>query len=209
MQDLLDPFGQQRNMIPMSQIQNHQPLILSGQLLIAMPGIGDARFERAVILICQHSPEGAMGLVINSTMPNLSYLELLDQLTLAVSDGVADRPVYAGGPMESGRGFVVHSEDFTLADGSRRVGDGLALTANIDILQEMARGGGPRRSLVCLGYAGWSPGQLDQEMVGNVWLQVTATPALVFGTPNDQKWPKALATLGIDVAMLSQQAGHA
>jgi putative transcriptional regulator len=182
---------------------------MSGQLLIAMPGIGDQRFDRSVILICQHSPEGAMGLVINRTMPNLTYLELLDQLTLAVTESVVDRPVYAGGPMESGRGFVIHSEDFTLADSSRRVSEGLALTANIDILQEMAQGGGPKRSLVCLGYAGWSPGQLDQEMVGNIWLQVPATPALVFTTPNDQKWPQALAALGIDVAMLSQQAGHA
>jgi putative transcriptional regulator len=182
---------------------------LSGQLLIAMPGIGDQRFERTVILICQHSAEGAMGLVINRTMPNLTYLELLDQLTLSVAEAVADRPVYAGGPMESGRGFVIHSEDFTLADGSRRIGGGLALTANIDILQVMAQGAGPKRSLVCLGYAGWSPNQLDQEMIGNVWLQVPATPALVFATPNDQKWPQALAALGIDVAMLSQQAGHA
>jgi putative transcriptional regulator len=182
---------------------------LSGQLLIAMPGIGDSRFDRAVILVCQHSAEGAMGLVINRTMGGLTYLELLDQLTLPVVESLADRPVYAGGPMESGRGFVVHSEDFMLEDGSRKICDGLALTANIDILQVMAQGDGPRRSLVCLGYAGWSPGQLDQEMVGNVWLQVAATPALVFSTPNDQKWPQALAALGIDVAMLSQQAGHA
>jgi putative transcriptional regulator len=182
---------------------------LTGQLLVAMPGIGDQRFERAVLLVCQHSAEGAMGLVINRTLAGLSYLELLEQLSLPVAASLSDRPVYAGGPMESGRGFVIHSEDFTLADGSRRVGAGLALTANIDILQEMAQGGGPKRSLVCLGYAGWSPGQLDQEMIGNVWLQVTATPALLFSTPNDQKWPQALAALGIDVAMLSQQAGHA
>ncbi len=182
---------------------------LSGQLLIAMPGIGDQRFERSVILVCQHSAEGAMGLVINRTLAGLTYLELLDQLTLPVAKAVADRPIYAGGPMESGRGFVIHSEDFSLVDGTRRICEGMALTANIDILQAMAQGGGPKRSLVCLGYAGWSPGQLDQEMIGNVWLQVAATPALVFSTPNDQKWPKALAALGIDVAMLSQQAGHA
>jgi putative transcriptional regulator len=193
----------------MTKTQASENTGLSGQLLIAMPGIGDARFDRAVVLMCQHSAEGAMGLVINRTMPNLSYLELLDQLTLPVTDAISDRPVYAGGPMESGRGFVVHSEDYTLADASRRIGEGLALTANIDILQEMAQGGGPKRSLVCLGYAGWSPGQLDQEVAGNVWLQVPASATLVFATPNDQKWPKALATLGIDVAMLSQQAGHA
>jgi putative transcriptional regulator len=186
-----------------------QTASLSGQLLIAMPGIGDSRFERSVVLMCQHSAEGAMGLVINRTMAGLTYLELLDQLSLPTLESIADRPVYAGGPMESGRGFVVHSEDFMLPDGSRKICDGLALTANIDILQVMAQGGGPKRSLVCLGYAGWSPGQLDQEMVGNVWLQVAATPTLVFSTPNDQKWPQALAALGIDVAMLSQQAGHA
>jgi putative transcriptional regulator len=182
---------------------------LSGQLLIAMPGIGDPRFDRTVILVCQHSDEGAMGLVVNRTMPNITYLELLEQLGLPAHESVSDRPVYAGGPMESGRGFVVHSEDHTLVDSTRKIADGLALTANIDILQNMAGGGGPARALICLGYAGWSPGQLDQELSNNVWLSVLATPTLVFATPNDQKWAKALAALGIDVALLSQQAGHA
>jgi putative transcriptional regulator len=182
---------------------------LSGQLLIAMPGIGDPRFERSVVLICQHSAEGAMGLMINRTIPKLTYLELLYQLTLSASDTIQNRPIYTGGPTENGRGFVIHSEDFTLADGSRRIGDGLALTASIDILQEMAKGGGPKRSLICLGYASWQSEQLEAEILGNVWLQIPATPTLVFSTPNDQKWPQALALLGIDIAMLSQQAGHA
>jgi putative transcriptional regulator len=182
---------------------------LAGQLLIAMPGIGDARFDRTVILLCQHGEEGAMGLVINRIFPGLGFLELLGQLSLTPEAAVQERRVYAGGPVETGRGFVIHSDDYGQTDGARPVAPGVALSANIDVLQAMADGGGPRRALVCLGYAGWSPGQLDSEMARNVWLSAPVTPTLVFGTPIDQKWPEALAALGIDIAMLSQQSGRA
>ena len=191
----------------MSQFDPDAQLV--GQLLIAMPGIGDARFDRTVIYLCQHSAEGAMGLVINRNFQGLGFRDLLGQLSLEPDESIQNRPIYAGGPVETGRGFVLHSDDFGLADGARLISPGIALSANIDVLQAMARGEGPKRSLVCLGYAGWSPGQLDNEMSQNVWLSVDATPTLVFGTPLDQKWPSALAAMGIDVAMLSQQAGHA
>ena len=182
---------------------------LAGQLLIAMPGIGDARFDRTVIYLCQHGPEGAMGLVINRSFNGLGFVELLQQLSLEPDESLPNRPVYAGGPVETGRGFVLHSDDFGLDQNARLVSPGIALSANIEVLQAMAKKEGPRRALVCLGYAGWSPGQLDSELGNNVWLLAPATPSLVFGTSIDQKWPEALATLGIDVAMLSQQAGHA
>lgn len=187
----------------------NDPTNLEGHLLIAMPGIGDRRFERSVICVCQHNRDGAMGLIINRNMNGLSFIELLEQLSVTTIESIADRPLYTGGPMETGRGFVLHSDELILKDGTRKIADGIALSANIEILQSMANGLGPRRALVCLGYAGWSPGQLDREMADNIWLSVEATPSLIFGTPNDQKWPKSLAALGVDAAMLSGQAGHA
>lgn len=181
---------------------------LEGQLLVAMPGIGDPRFDRSVIYLCSHSAEGAMGLVVNKRFEGLSFGMLLEQLELAADEADDDRPVYAGGPVETGRGFVLHSDDYT-QDSTLRIGDSIALTATVDILKAMAEGQGPTRSLVALGYAGWAPGQLDRELTHNGWLTLPASPELLFATPDTEKWPKAIASIGIDPSMLSGAAGHA
>jgi putative transcriptional regulator len=185
-----------------------------GDLLVAMPGIGDPRFDRTVIYLCSHSPKGAMGLVINKRLKELTFKGLLDQLELdpGGDDGTGedtDLPLYAGGPVEPGRGFVLHSPDYVLDESTLKVSGDIALTATIDILKAMAAGTGPDKSLVALGYAGWQPGQLDRELTQNGWLTTTATREILFDTPDDRKWPRALASLGIDVSALSSDAGHA
>jgi putative transcriptional regulator len=184
-----------------------------GDLLVAMPGIGDPRFDRTVIYLCSHTPKGAMGLIVNKRMTDLTFRGLLDQLDLedsteAHEDG-DDLPLYRGGPVEPGRGFVLHTADYVQVDSTLHVSTQIALTATIDILKDMAGGKGPSQSLVALGYAGWRPGQLDQELGQNGWLTVKATREILFDTPDDRKWPKALASLGINVAALSTDAGHA
>jgi putative transcriptional regulator len=185
-----------------------------GDLLVAMPGIGDPRFDRTVIYLCSHSPKGAMGLIINKRMKELTFKGLLDQLELDPGSGegmgaCGDRPLYTGGPVEPGRGFVLHSSDYTQDDSTLQVSGDVALTATIDILKAMANGDGPDKTLVALGYAGWQPGQLDRELSQNGWLTATATREILFDTPDERKWPKALASLGIDVSALSSDAGHA
>lgn len=181
---------------------------LEGQLLLAMPGIGDPRFERTVILVCQHSAEGAMGLVINRSFQRLSVAELLQQLEVEPSEDLERAPVHAGGPVEPSRGFVLHSTEYEQPS-TLRVTDKIALTATLDILRDMAARRGPARSLVALGYAGWAPGQLDRELTRHGWLSAPATEAIVFEAPIDQKWSRAMSSIGIDVRMLSGEAGHA
>ncbi len=181
---------------------------LVGQLLIAMPGMRDPRFARTVVYICAHSPEGAMGLVINRVLDSLTFDELLDQLGI---EGTALRPsvaVHFGGPVETGRGFVLHSPDYR-QDGTLSVADDVSLTATVDILRAIALGEGPRHHLLALGYAGWGPGQLDGEIRANGWLNVTADEQLVFNTDLESKWDLAMAKIGIDPRMLSDAAGHA
>jgi putative transcriptional regulator len=183
-----------------------------GDLLVAMPGIGDPRFDRTVIYLCSHTPKGAMGLIVNKRMTDLTFRGLLDQLDLEEApdaEDEADLPLYRGGPVEPGRGFVLHTADYVQADSTLQVSSQIALTATIDILRDMAGGKGPSQSLVALGYAGWRPGQLDQELGANGWLTVRATREILFDTPDERKWPKALASLGIDVSALSTDAGHA
>jgi putative transcriptional regulator len=180
---------------------------LEGQLLVAMPGITDPRFDRTVIFMCSHSAEGAMGLVINRQFQGLDFHALLDQLDLD-SDSAANRPVYAGGPVETGRGFVLHSSDFR-QDSTLMVAGDVALTATVDILKALAEGAGPKNSLIALGYAGWAPGQLDRELTRNGWLTTPASHSLLFDTADQDKWPRALAALGIDPSMLSGDSGHA
>lgn len=181
---------------------------LQGQVLLAMPNMTDTRFERGVIFVCSHSDDGAMGLVINRHMDSLTFEELLEQLDIDTDDSVPDIPIHAGGPVETGRGFVLHSSDYsqdTTLDISRDFG----LTATVDILKAIAAGKGPRRHLLALGYAGWSPGQIEHEMQENAWLSCPATEELVFGTPPDKMWTHALTAMGIDVSMLSSFSGHA
>lgn len=181
---------------------------LVGQLLVAMPGMSDPRFARTVIYMCAHSAEGAMGLVVNRALEQISLAELLQQLEIdatAVDDKVA---VNFGGPVETGRGFVLHSPDY-MREGTLVVTEGVSLTATIDILKAIASGSGPRRHLLALGYAGWGPGQLDSEILANGWLHVDADEELVFGPALDQKWDRAMAKLGINPMLLSDAAGHA
>lgn len=181
---------------------------LTGQLLIAMPGMRDARFARAVIYMCAHSQDGAMGLVINRLVGAISFPDLLRQLGIESAVPTDEIHVHFGGPVESGRGFVLHSTEY-LQEASLNVDGQVALTATVDILRDIAVGLGPQRRLMALGYAGWGPGQLDSEIHSNGWLHCRADDALVFDEDLDSKWERAIGTLGVDVANLSDAAGHA
>jgi putative transcriptional regulator len=182
---------------------------LDGQLLIAMPGMGDPRFERAVIFMCAHSPEGAMGLIINKPAPDLKFKSLLRQLGITSEVDLDETPVHFGGPVEHGRGFVLHSSDYAVEGGSLRVSPRFAMTATLDVLQDMAKGSGPRQALLALGYAGWGPGQLENEIKENGWLTAAAEPELVFGGSAEAKWEAALRSLSIDPRLLSGGGGRA
>ncbi|HIJ42997.1 MAG: YqgE/AlgH family protein [Rhodospirillales bacterium] len=181
---------------------------LSGQLLVAMPGLQDPRFAKTVIYLCAHNADGAMGLVVNREIDAISFPDLLEQLDIEPSGDVEPIRVHFGGPVESGRGFVLHSPDY-VQDTTMVVDGEVALTATIDILKAIAGGSGPRRRLLALGYAGWGPGQLDTEIKANGWLHVAADADLVFGADLEGKWQRAMGKLGIDPRMLSDEAGHA
>ncbi len=185
------------------------PGSLKGQILIAAPAIGDLRFARSVILLCAHTGDHAMGLVLNKPMGVLRLPDLLDQLDVKCSITVPDRPVRAGGPMEQDRGFVLHSDDFYLEDATVMVGDGVGLTATREVLSAMGGPSGPRRAMLALGYAGWGPGQLETELRQNAWLLAPPQDDLVFGDSLDIKWDRALGSIGVDPAMLSSQSGRA
>lgn len=183
---------------------------LTGQLLIAMPQMQDPRFARSVIYLCTHGSEGAMGLVVNKFLDNppVTLSKLMGQLGIAAEGLKADPRVHRGGPVEEGRGFVLHSADYT-EEATLVVGNNVALTATLDILRAIGRGEGPKRSLLALGYAGWGPGQLDAEMQANGWLHVDADETLVFDPNSSDKWQQALAKIGVDLTALSGEAGHA
>ncbi|RMD93284.1 MAG: YqgE/AlgH family protein [Alphaproteobacteria bacterium] len=182
---------------------------LAGKLLIAMPGMGDPRFERAVVFICAHSPEAAMGLIVNKPAPNLRLDDLLGQLEIPAGPATAGRPVHFGGPVETTRGFVLHSAEYESDGATLKVDDTFAMTATLDILRDIARGAGPARWLATLGYAGWGPGQLDHEIQMNGWLTCDADPEIVFDTPDSEKWNAALKSMGVDAVSLSAAAGRA
>jgi len=181
---------------------------LEGQLLIAMPAMADQRFARTLIYLCAHSPDGAMGLVVNKLMVSITFPELLTQLGIVPPNSKADIRVHFGGPVEPGRGFVLHSRDY-LQEGTLEITDNIALTATIDILKEIAVGGGPKRNLLALGYVGWGPGQLENEIQDNDWLNVDPSDDLLFDPDLDTKWKRAMQKLGIDFSMLSGKAGRA
>jgi len=181
---------------------------LAGQLLVAMPHMLDERFAKTVIYVCAHTEDGAMGLVVNKVMENIDFPDLLDQLSLSASPKGEDIRVHFGGPVESGRGFVLHSSDY-VQDATMVIDKEIAMTATTDILRDIAEGEGPRNSLLALGYAGWGPGQLDTEIQANGWLSVPADDKLVFNTDPKSVWQGALSKMGIDVSMLSGDAGHA
>jgi putative transcriptional regulator len=182
---------------------------LAGQLLVAMPQMEDPRFARSVIYLCAHSGDaGAMGLVINKLLDSLTMADLFAQLEIEPAGPARARPVHFGGPVEPGRGFVLHTDDYR-EEASLPVAGNIAVTATLDILRAISRGRGPRRCLFALGYAGWAPGQLDAEIQANGWLSVAADEAIVFDTDHDAKWARALGKLGVDLSSLSSDAGHA
>jgi putative transcriptional regulator len=185
------------------------PSDLTGKLLVAMPGMGDPRFAHSVVFLCAHSNEGAMGIIVNKQVPDLTLNDLLEQL--AIEGGVASAGVgvYFGGPVEGGRGFVLHTGDWTGSQATLTVDEKFAMTATKDILVDIAHGRGPAAAITALGYAGWGPGQLEGELQRNDWLTVDADAAIVFEPDNGAKWAMALKKLGIDPSMLSGSGGRA
>lgn len=182
---------------------------LTGHLLAAMPQMQDPRFARAVIYLCAHNQDGAMGLVVNRLLDDVTWPALMKQLGIeAEATAGNDRRIHFGGPVEVGRGFVLHSADY-VESGTLMVGGNVALTATLEILRAIGRGAGPKRSLLALGYAGWGPGQLDSEIQANGWLSVTADEDLVFDTQHGDKWQRALGKLGVDPLSLSGESGRA
>lgn len=203
-----DTDGQSKNVA--------QDQYLEGKMLIAMPTMGDERFTRTLIYVCAHSDEGAMGLIVNKVSDSIRFSDLLAQLDISqTSDDRPERPAYQelqilqGGPVEPGRGFVLHSPDYHHEETSLPISSSVELTATIDILRDIAGGHGPHRALLALGYAGWAPGQLEFEMQSNGWLHCDADDDLVFGGNIEEKYDQALAKLGIDISFLSGDAGHA
>ncbi|MCD1618422.1 YqgE/AlgH family protein [Salipiger marinus] len=182
---------------------------LTGSMLIAMPGMGDPRFEHAVIYMCAHSDDGAMGLIVNKPSADVSLGALLQQLEIEGSSGLDRKSVYFGGPVEMGRGFVLHGADYRSDLTTLQVDDTFCMTGTLDVLEHIARGDGPSQWLAMLGYAGWGPGQLEQELAQNAWLVCAPDPALVFATPDEQKWGAALKRLGIPALALSAEGGRA
>ena len=187
---------------------------LNGQMLVAMPGMADERFSRSVIYLCAHSQDGAMGIVINHPARKVTFSEILVQLDVLGSDAdtglkVNHVPVVRGGPVESGRGFVLHTTDYFVDNSTLPIDDAVSLTATLDVLRAIAHGKGPRQAVLALGYAGWSPGQLEAEIQENGWLNCPADPALLFDPALEGKYEMALRKIGIDPVMLSGEAGHA
>lgn len=190
----------------------HKDGYLAGKLLLAMPAMGDPRFHNAVIYMSSHDENGAMGLVINHAVPGMGFKDILKELPLEsdieIDPSAISMPIMLGGPVDVGRGFLLHSRDFSDKD-TIAVDDSFGVTATLDAIRAVASGDGPNEKLFILGYAGWSSGQLDEEIQNNSWLITDADPALIFNTPHDEKWKQAISMLGFDPAMLSGDAGRA
>ena len=189
---------------------------LDGQLLIAMPGMDDQRFARSVVYVCAHSDEGAMGIILNQLSAQMTFGDLLAQLdiipsaeTVHLSEPARQVRVHHGGPVETGRGFVLHSRDFFIENATLGIDGAFALTTTLDILKAIAAGRGPSQAILALGYAGWAPGQLESEISANGWLNCAADSSLVFDPELDTKYVRAMRKLGIDPAKLSPHVGHA
>jgi putative transcriptional regulator len=192
------------------------PTSLEGQFLIAMPALRDGPFARAVVYMCAHREDGAMGLIVNQRADEIDFAELLTQLGIVPGEPAIRLPpraeavrVVRGGPVETGRGFVLHSADYGATDSTVKIADDVCLTATIDILRAIAMGTGPAQAVLALGYAGWSSGQLESEILANGWLTCPADPDLIFSADDASKYDRALAKLGVNVGMLSSDAGHA
>jgi putative transcriptional regulator len=209
----MDPEGKRPKMVRRETIGGAEPegrRYLDGQLLIAMPVMGDPRFERSVIYLCAHSAEGAMGIIVNRPAGSIDFPGLLVQLDIIKKADQIKLPenaetlrVLKGGPVETGRGFVLHSSDFFIQDATLRIDEDICLTATIDILKAIAGGTGPRHAILALGYAGWAAGQLESEIQDNGWLHCDADPDLIFGGDVEEKYARALRKIGIDLGMLS------
>ena len=182
---------------------------LTGRVLIAMPGMGDPRFAGSVVLLCAHSPEGAMGIIVNKPIHEMTMRDLFEQLSITQEGDANKTPLFFGGPVETGRGFVLHTDDYHSGLSSLEVGGGFRMTATQDILEDIAAGRGPRAAMVALGYSGWGPGQLEAEIAENGWLIGESSEALVFETALEGIWARALKELGIDPLTLSATAGRA
>ena len=190
-------------------VMESEPTSLCGRLLIAMPAMGDPRFAHSVIYMCVHSPQGAMGLIVNKPTPEVRMADLLEQLGIATQPGMRDIRVHFGGPVEQARGFVLHSADYTSGHATLKVDGTTSMTATLDVLEEIAKGRGPQFSMFALGYAGWGPGQLESEIAGNGWLSCAPRSDIVFGRANEHKWSAALKSMGIDPLGLSSTSGRA
>ena len=182
---------------------------LAGKVLIAMPEMGDDRFARSVILLCAHSEEGAMGLMINLPTDDVSLRDLSAQLGLEEPSDAGNCPIHSGGPVETERGFVLHSSEYSSAISTMPVTPDVSLTGTLDVIEDLVEGTGPDIALVMLGYCGWGPGQLEGEIAQNAWLVGEAPMKLIFGTPDARKWEAALANEKISALSLSSVAGHA
>ena len=182
---------------------------LTGRMLIAMPGMGDTRFAQSVVFMCDHSDEGAMGLIINKPNGDVDIVALLDQLDISGTTDVSGRPVYFGGPVEVGRGFVLHSADHVSPVATLSVCDDIHMTGTLDILEDIVSGKGPSRWALMLGYAGWGAGQLEQEIAANGWLVCEASARLVFDLPDAEKWEASLESIGVAALVLSSEGGRA
>jgi len=178
-------------------------------MLIAMPGMGDPRFEKTVIYMCSHTSEGAMGLVVNRPASGVTFNDLMKQLEIDVGPQSQGGDIRFGGPVEVGRGFVLHSADFHVDESTMRVDDRVSLTATLEILRAMAEGRGPRRRLIALGYSGWAPNQLEDELRRNGWLTCDADDELLFSDDDERKWVRALAKIGVSPSSLSAAGGSA
>ena len=189
-------------------IESDDGQFLDGQMLIAMPGMQDPRFTRSVVYLCAHSTDGAMGLIINKCADDLVWKDLFKKLQIPIGSVQAPRPMHYGGPVDTGRGFVLHSSDYHSDDATMPVDDSTSMTATLDILHDIAMGKGPGQVILALGYAGWAAGQLESELQVNGWLICDADDELLFGDKNDDKWDQALAKIGVNPAMLGA-GGHA
>ena len=182
---------------------------LEGKILIAMPGMADPHFEKSVIFMCAHSAEGAMGIMINKPVAGLSFHDLMRKLELQVMPETPNFPILYGGPVETGRGFVLHSGDYESSEATLPVSEDVSLTATLDILRAMAEGRGPQHAIFALGYAGWTAGQIEDEIRRNGWIHCDSDAEILFDAGLDAKWSTALRKLGIDASGLSAHAGHA
>ncbi|MEO0999401.1 MAG: YqgE/AlgH family protein [Pseudomonadota bacterium] len=190
-------------------METDAPPFLDGRILIAMPGMGDPRFARSVVFMCAHSSDGAMGLIINKPARQMRFPDLLGQLEIEATEETPDLSVHFGGPVEHGRGFVLHSSDYSVEEGTLAIDERFGMTATMEILRDIAAGRGPGDALLMLGYSGWGPGQLEGEIQQNGWLIGEADRELLFEVPDAGKWDRAVTAMGVDPAMLSAEGGRA